>query len=45
VEDREDLRNWRQRRDPWIRRVGFYLLLALIPIVIFGLLIWVAKHT
>jgi serine/threonine-protein kinase len=45
VEDRPELREWKRRRDPWIRKILFYLLLALIPVVIFGLLLWVAKHS
>jgi serine/threonine protein kinase len=45
VADRPELRNWRHRRSPLHRRVLFYLLLAAIPIVIFGLLLFVARHT
>jgi len=45
VADREELRDWRRRRTPWLRRILFYVLLALIPIIIFGLLLLVAKHT
>jgi len=45
VADRAELKDWRNRRSPWPRRVGFYLLMALIPIVVFGLLLWVAKHS
>jgi len=44
VADREELRNWKKRRTPWIRQVLFYIMLALIPIVVFGLMLWVAKH-
>ena len=33
------------RRQPWLRRVLFYAMLALIPVVIFGLLLYVARHT
>jgi len=43
--DRAELRDWKQRRTPWIRRVAFYAMLALIPVIIFGLLLWVAKHS
>jgi serine/threonine-protein kinase len=42
--DRPELADWKQRRIPWLRRISFYLLLALIPLVIFGLLLYVAKH-
>jgi len=45
IAERPELREWKQRRSPWVRRAAFYVLLALIPIVIFGLLIWVARHT
>jgi serine/threonine-protein kinase len=45
VEERPELREWKRRRDPWIRKVLFYIMLALIPVVIFGLLLWVARHT
>jgi len=45
VEDREELHNWKQRRSPWLRKVLFYIGLALIPVVVFGLLLWVAKHS
>ena len=45
VADRPELTDWKRRRSQWPRRILFYLLLALIPIVIFGILIWVAKHT
>ena len=38
-------RDWKQRRTPWIRRVLLYILLALIPVVILGLLFYVAKHS
>jgi eukaryotic-like serine/threonine-protein kinase len=44
VEDRPELRDWKQRRTPWIRQVLFYIMLALIPVVIFGLLLLFAKR-
>jgi len=40
----EELTNWKQRRDPWARRAAFYVAMALIPIVVLGLLLFVAKH-
>ena len=43
VEDRPELQNWKQRKSHWPRRILNYVLLALIPIVIFGLLLWAAK--
>jgi eukaryotic-like serine/threonine-protein kinase len=44
VAERPELRDWRVRREPWTRRLLFYLMLFLIPVVIFGLLLWVARH-
>jgi len=43
VSDRAELRNWKQRRTPWIARVLFYVGMALIPVVIFGLLLLIAR--
>lgn len=45
IADRPELRDWKKRRKPWARRILFYIILALIPVVIFGLLLWVARHT
>ena len=45
VAERAELRDWKDRRSGWPRRLAFYAMLALIPVVIFGLLLWVAKHT
>ena len=45
VADREELGNWKVRRRPGARQVLFYVAMALIPIVIFAILLWVAKHT
>jgi len=44
VADRPELRDWKRRRTPWPRRILFYVMLALIPVVIFALLLWVARH-
>jgi len=44
VSDRPELHEWKKRRTPWARRILFYLLLALIPIVIFGLMLFLAKR-
>jgi eukaryotic-like serine/threonine-protein kinase len=44
-QDREELKNWKVRKQPRARQVFFYVGLALIPIVIFAILLWVAKHT
>jgi serine/threonine protein kinase len=45
VADRDELHNWKVRRTPWPKRILFYVALALIPLVIFALLLYVAKHT
>lgn len=42
--ERSELRDWKRRRDPLVRRILFYLMLAAIPIIIFSLLFWVARH-
>jgi serine/threonine-protein kinase len=44
VADRAELRDWRERKSGWPRRIVNYAALALIPIVIFSLLLWVAKR-
>ena len=42
--DRAELRDWKKRRSPWLRQVLFYVMLALIPVVIFSLLLFFAKR-
>ena len=44
VAERPELRDWKKRKTPWARRILFYIFLALIPIVVFGLLLYVARH-
>ena len=44
VADRAEIRNWRQRRSPIMRRVLFYIMLALIPVVVFGLMLLIARQ-
>jgi serine/threonine-protein kinase len=44
VEERPELQNWKKQRSPWARRVAMYVALALIPVIIFGLLLYVARH-
>jgi serine/threonine protein kinase len=44
VEDRAELTNWKNRREPWHKKAILYAGLALIPIAIFGLLIWIAER-
>jgi serine/threonine-protein kinase len=43
VEDRPELRDWKRRKTPWLRRILFYVAMALIPVVIFGLMLLVAR--
>jgi serine/threonine-protein kinase len=45
VADRPELRDWKVRKTPLRRQILFYILLALIPVVIFGLLLYVARHS
>ena len=45
AEDREELHNWKVRKQPRTRQVLFYVGMAAIPIVIFAVLLWVAQHT
>ena len=42
--ERRELRDWKQQRTPWTQTAWFYGMLALIPVVIFGLLLFVARH-
>ena len=44
VPERQELRDWKRRRSPWLKRVLFYAAMALIPIVVFGLLLLVARR-
>lgn len=44
VADREELRNWKKRQSPVLRRVLFYIMLALIPVVVFGLMLFLARR-
>jgi len=44
VADRAELKNWQQRRSPLMRRILFYIMLALIPVVVFGLMLLIARQ-
>jgi serine/threonine protein kinase len=44
VAEREELKNWKRRRSPVLRTVLFYVMLALIPVVVFGLMLLVAHR-
>jgi len=45
VSDRLEIRDWKKRRSPWLRQILFYVMLALIPVAIFSLMLYVARHT
>jgi serine/threonine-protein kinase len=44
VAERVELRDWKKRRTPWLRRILFYIMLALIPVVIFSLMLYIARR-
>ena len=44
VAERAELTDWRTRKSHVPKKVLNYVLLALLPILIFGLLLWVARH-
>ncbi|HEX3372039.1 MAG TPA: serine/threonine-protein kinase [Candidatus Acidoferrales bacterium] len=43
VAEREELTNWQQRRSPVSRQIAFYVMLALIPVAVFALMLFLAK--
>lgn len=45
VLERAELTDWKKRKSPVARQVLFYVAMALIPVVIFSLLFFVARHT
>ena len=44
VADRSELKDWDKQRKSGLRRVLLYSAIALIPIAIFGLLFYIARH-
>ena len=44
VADRPELHNWKTRKTPRGKQILFYVLIALIPVAIFALLLYVARH-
>jgi serine/threonine-protein kinase len=44
VTDRPELREWREQQNSPIRKLGLHVALALIPIVIFGLMLYFAER-
>ena len=45
VAARAELHNWKERRTPWAKKILFYVALALLPVVIFSLLLYLARHS
>jgi eukaryotic-like serine/threonine-protein kinase len=45
IAERQELHDWKNRKSQWPKRILNYVLLALVPIVIFTLLLWVARKT
>jgi serine/threonine protein kinase len=44
VAERPEMRDWKIRRSPRGRQILFYIFLALIPVVIFGTMLFIAMH-
>ena len=44
VEDRDELRDWQNRKSPLLRKILYYGGLALIPVVILLLMVLIARH-
>jgi serine/threonine-protein kinase len=44
VTDRAELREWREQQNSPIRKLALYVALALVPIVIFGLMLYLARR-
>jgi serine/threonine-protein kinase len=44
VAERPELRDWKKRKAPWPRKALLYIAMALIPLLIFGLLLYFARH-
>jgi len=44
VAERPELRDWKVRRTPWLRKILFYIMLIMIPVVIFGLMLFFARR-
>ena len=43
VADRPELRDWQRQRTPWTQSLAFHGMLAMIPVVIFGLMLIIAR--
>ncbi len=42
--DRAELRNFKRRSTPWLKRILFYIAMALIPVAVFGLLFVIGRR-
>jgi serine/threonine-protein kinase len=43
--ERPELHDWKERRAPWRKKILLYGMLVLIPVAIFALLLYVARHS
>ncbi len=43
VAERAEMKNWKQRRSPVARQILFYIMLALIPVVVFALMLFISR--
>jgi serine/threonine protein kinase len=43
VTDRAELRDFKRRGTPWVKRILFYIAMALIPVAVFGVLLLIAR--
>jgi serine/threonine-protein kinase len=44
VEDRDEIRDWQNRKSPRLRKILYYGALALIPVVILLIMVFIARH-
>jgi len=44
VAERVELSQWQQRRSPLGRRILFYVMLALIPVIVFGFMLFISRQ-
>jgi len=45
VAERTEEKKWKKRRSAWPGKLLFYAILVLIPVLILGLMIYVARHS
>jgi len=44
VADRPELTNWKVKKSPLLRRILFYVAMALIPVIVFGFMLYIARQ-